>query len=151
MRNPIEQWRSHSPLREMQKQIDRLDRLFEDFTPFSATTEIGLTGAIHPRCDMTEDANNYFLKFEIPGIPKENIKVEVTNNMLVVSAERKEEKKKEEERKYYSEFSYGSYYRSITLPMQVDEKKIEASYENGVLSVKVPKTEGVKAKQIPIH
>lgn len=151
MRNPIEQWRSHSPLREMQKQIDRLDRLFEEFTPFGATAELGLTGAVHPRCDMTEDNSNYFLRFEMPGIPKDQIKVELSNNILVVSAERKEEKKKEEERKYYSEFSYGSYYRSMTLPTQVDEKKIEASYENGVLSVRIPKVEGTKAKQIPIH
>ncbi|MGZ3774088.1 MAG: Hsp20/alpha crystallin family protein [Pseudobdellovibrionaceae bacterium] len=151
MKNPIDQWRSHSPLREMQRQIDRLDRLFEEFSPLGRTADVGLTGAVHPRCDMTEDANNYFLKFEMPGVPKENIKVEVNNNSLVVSAERKEETKKEEERKYYSEFSYGSYFRSLTLPMQVDEKKIEASYENGVLSVKIPKVEGTKAKQIPIH
>lgn len=151
MRNPIEQWRSHSPLREMQKQIDRLDRLFEEFTPFAPTAEFGLTGAVNPRCDMSEDTNSYLLKFEMPGIPKDQIKVELTNNVLVVSAERKEEKKKEEERKYYSEFSYGSYYRSMTLPTQVDEKKIEASFENGVLSVRIPKVEGTKPKQIPIH
>lgn len=151
MKNPIEQWRSHSPLREMQKQIDRLDRIFEEFTPWTGASEFGMAGTINPRCDMTEDTNNYFLKFEIPGIPKDNIKVEVNNNVLVVSAERKEEKKKEEERKYYSEFSYGSYYRAMTLPTAVDEKKIDASYENGVLSVRLPKIEGTKAKQIPIH
>lgn len=149
MKNPIEQWRSHSPLREMQKQIDRL---FEEFPHFPApTSEFGLSGAVNPRCDMTEDANNYFLKFEMPGIPKDQIKVEVNNNVLVVSAERKEEKKKEDERKYYSEFSYGSYYRSMALPTLVDDKKIEASFENGVLSLKLPKTEGTKAKQIPVH
>ncbi|MGZ3769292.1 MAG: Hsp20/alpha crystallin family protein [Bdellovibrio sp.] len=149
MKNPIEQWRSHSPLREMQRQIDRL---FEEFSNFPAqTSELGLSGAINPRCDMTEDANNYFLKFEMPGVPKDKVKVEVNNNVLVVSAERKEEKKKEDERKYYSEFSYGSYYRTLSLPTQVEEKKIEANFENGVLSIKIPKVEGTKPKQIPIH
>lgn len=146
MRNPIER-RGRSPLREMQKEIDRI---FEEFSPWQMS-EVGTSGAINPRCDMTEDSNNYFLKFEMPGIPKDKIKVELNNNILVVTAEKTEEKKKEDQRKYYSEVSYGSYYRSMTLPTQVDEKKIEANFENGVLSLRLPKTEGTKAKQIPIH
>lgn len=147
MRNPIERRSSRNPLREMQKEIDRL---FEEFSPWQMS-EVSSSGAINPRVDMTEDTNNYFLKFEMPGIPKDKIKVELNNNVLVVSAEKTEEKKKEEQRKFYSEVSYGSYYRSMTLPTQVDEKKIEASFENGVLSLRLPKTEGTKAKQIPIH
>ena len=77
--------------------------------------------------------------------------MELNNNILSVSAERKEETKREDEKQYFSEFSYGSYFRSMTLPSAVDEKKVDASFENGVLSLRLPKTETTKAKQIAIH
>lgn len=151
MKNPIETWRaSRNPLREMQHQIDRL---FEEFSAWPSTTDLALTGgALSPRCRLTEDSSNYYVKFEIPGISKDQIKVELNNNVLSVSAERKEEKKRESEKQYYSEFSYGSYFRSMTMPTPVDEKKVEANFENGVLSLTLPKVEGgSKAKQIAIH
>ena len=68
-----------------------------------------------------------------------------------IRAERKEEKKSESKKKYLSEMYYGSYARSFTLPGPVDEKKVEAKFENGVLTVTVPKTESLKAKQIPVN
>lgn len=148
MKNPIELWRgSRNPFREMQHQMDRL---FDEFSNWPAA-ETTVAGAINPRCNVSEDAGNYYVKFEIPGISKDQIKVELNNNVLSVSAERKEEKKREDEKQYYSEFSYGSYYRSMTLPTAVDEKKVDANFENGVLSLKLPKIEGSKAKQIAIH
>lgn len=148
MRNPIELWRAgRSPLREMQHQMDRL---FEEFSAWPSL-ESQATGTISPRCNVSEDAANYYVKFEIPGIKKDQIKVELNNNVLSVSAEKKEESKKEDEKQYFAEFSYGSYFRSMTLPTTVDEKKVDASFENGVLSLRLPKIEGAKAKQIAIH
>lgn len=148
MRNPLESWRgARSPLREMQQQMDRL---MEEFSAWP-TVEFQPTGVISPKCNLSEDSSNYFLKVEMPGIAKDQIKVELNNNVLSVSAEKKEEKKHEDEKQYYSEFSFGSYYRAMTLPTPVDEKKIDASFENGVLHLKIPKSETNKPKQIAIH
>lgn len=148
MRNPIELWRGNrNPLREMQHQMDRL---FEEFSAWPSL-ESQASGTISPKCNVSEDANNYYVKFEIPGIKKDQIKVELNSNILSVSAERKEESKKEDEKQYFAEFSYGSYFRSMTLPTSVDEKKVDASFDNGVLSLRLPKIEGAKSKQIAIH
>ncbi len=151
MKNPMETWRSNrSPLREMQQQIDRL---FDEFSAWPKTSELGMSdGSLSPKCQMTEDTANYYVRFEIPGISKDQIKVEYSNNILTVSAERKEEHSRDEEKQHYSEFSYGSYYRSMRVPNAVDEKKIEAAFKNGVLSLTLPKTaEGNRTKQIAIQ
>lgn len=150
MRNPVELWRANrSPLREMQQQMDRL---FEEFSSWPTLETVSTAGgAISPKCNVTEDSGNYYIKFEIPGIKKDQIKVELNNNILSVSAERKEENRKEDEKQYLAEFSYGSYFRSMTLPTTVDDKKIEATFDNGILSLRLPKAEVSKAKQIAIH
>ncbi len=151
MKNSMENWRSNrSPLREMQQQIDRL---FEEFSTWPKASEFGMgDGSLSPKCQMTEDTANYYVRFEIPGTSKDQIKVEYSNNILTVSAERKEEHTRDEEKQHYSEFSYGSYFRSMRMPKAVDEKKIEAAFKDGVLSLTLPKTEeGNKSKQIPIQ
>lgn len=152
MRNSLESWRStrNSPLREMQAQIDHL---FDEFSTWPKFSESSLTeGSLCPRCQMTEDAANYYVKFEIPGISKDQIKVELSNNILTVSAERKEEKSENGEKSHYSEFSYGSYERSMRVPHAVDDKKIQANFRDGVLSLTLPKTgEGSTPKQIAIQ
>lgn len=149
MRNPIDVWRGgRNPFREMQQQMDRL---FEEFSSWPSALETQSSGVISPRSHVSEDAGNYYVKFEIPGIKKDQIKVEVTNNTLSVSAERKEETKRDDEKQHFSEIAYGSYFRSMTLPTSIDEKKVDASFENGVLTLKLPKIEGAKAKQIAIH
>lgn len=70
---------------------------------------------------------------------------------FMVSAERREEKKSEDKKSRYSEISYGSYQRRFTLPSAVDEKKVDAKFEDGVLMVTLPKTESTKTKQIAVH
>ena len=155
MKNPIEIWRGNrSPFRDLQSEMQRLqsrmENLFGDVTPlpFQALDDIA---EFMPRCDIAEDKSNYFLKFDLPGVPKDQLKVELVDNLLTVSAERKEEKKKEDQKSCLSEVSYGSYMRSFTLPSAVNEKKIDAQFENGVLSVTIPKTETTQAKQIAVH
>jgi len=82
---------------------------------------------------------------------KDQVKVEVNNDQLTVHAERKDEKQSENNKKYLSEVYYGSYTRSFTLPTAMDEKKIDAKFENGILTITVLKTEALKAKQIPVQ
>jgi HSP20 family protein len=158
MRNPLEAWRGgRSPFRELQNDMQRfqskMEQLFEEMAPLSIASipSAEAMETFNPRCDVSEDKANYYLKFDIPGVSKDQIKVELANNTLTVSAERKEERKKEDQKKYLSEVFYGSYVRSFTLPNIVKESKIEAHFENGVLTLTIPKTEVTQTKQIAVH
>ncbi len=153
MSNAIERWfdkKSLSPFRDLSQIQDSFDRMFSEFSNMkriNGFNELAFT----PSCDVAEEGNNYVLKFDLPGVTKDQVKVEADKDQITIHAERKEEKKSETKKKYLSEVYYGSYTRSFALPGTVDEKKVDAKFENSVLTVTVPKTETFKAKQIPIH
>lgn len=111
----------------------------------------GLISNFKPDCEVAEEENKYIFKFDLPGVKKEQVHVEVNNDQITVTAERKEEKKHESKRKFFSEFNYGSFTRSFNLPGKLDEKKVDAKFEDGVLTVTVPKSEKSTAKQISIQ
>ena len=77
--------------------------------------------------------------------------MDIVNDILTVSAERKEEKKGDDKKRHFSEISYGSYYRSFTLPSPVEADKVNAGFEDGVLTVTVPKSGEARTKHIEIH
>lgn len=104
-----------------------------------------------PACNMTENGKEYTLQFDVPGIKKEDIKIELENNRLTVSGERRQKKEESDEKHFRSEVGYGSFMRSFTLPTAVDENKIDAQQENGVLTVKIPKATTTKAKEVKVH
>jgi HSP20 family protein len=88
---------------------------------------------------------------EMPGLEKQDIKINVTEDMLEISAETKQEEKKEEKGYIYRERRSGSYYRAISLPSTVDSDNSKATYENGVLEIKMPKTEVKKKTPLMIE
>ncbi|WP_435626692.1 Hsp20/alpha crystallin family protein [Candidatus Ferrigenium straubiae] len=103
------------------------------------------------RIDLTENDREYSVKAEIPGVRKEDINVEVEGNRVSISAETREEKKEiKDERVICCERSHGASYRSFSLASEVDETKAEASYENGVLALKLPKKSGSTAKHLQV-
>lgn len=104
-----------------------------------------------PSCNVKENAKEYIVQFDIPGVKKDEIKIELDNNRLSVSGERKESKEEKDSKSYFSESYYGSFMRSFALPTAVDQSKVDASFENGVLTVKVPKTQASNVKEIKIH
>lgn len=128
-----------------------LDKIFEDFyTPrWSKQNE---KAAMSPSVEVNETKNMYTMKFDLPGVPKDQIKIDLHDNMLTVSGERREEKKEEDKDKktFLSEVSYGSFMRSFTFPEGVDAERTEAKFENGVLSLSIPKKEGNSKRQITI-
>jgi HSP20 family protein len=153
MSNALERWfdnKSLSPFRDFSQVQEPFDRLFNEFMNVKRTNGMQ-SFSLSPSCEIAEEDNNYILKFDLPGVTKDQVKVEADKDQLTIHAERKEEKKSESKKKYLSEMYYGSYTRSFTLPGPVDEKKVNAKFENGVLTVTVPKTESLKAKQIPVH
>jgi HSP20 family protein len=88
---------------------------------------------------------------EMPGLEKQDIKINVTEDMLEISAETKQEEKKEDKGYIYRERRSGSYYRAISLPSTVDSDNSKATYENGVLEIKMPKTEVKKKTPLMIE
>ena len=147
----LELWRPFTnPFREMTRMGSAFDKMFENFP--DVTRRVGENGfAFAPSCEVSEENNNYILKFDLPGIPKDQLKIELADNQLTVSAERKEEKKSDTKKTHLEELNYGSYMRTFTLPSAVDEKKVDAKYDSGVLTITISKLESAKAKQIAIH
>jgi HSP20 family protein len=88
---------------------------------------------------------------ELPGVAKEDVKVNVNDGLLTISAERKQPELKDQEQWIRNEISYGTFERSITLPYSVDVEKVSASHENGILRIVLPKHENAKPKQIQIR
>jgi len=153
MSNALERWMNNkkmSPFRDLTHIENKMDRFFNEMFKTTQSNELQDLSSL-PACDISEEKDKYVLKFDLPGTLKENVKVEVINDQLTISAERKEEKKTTDKQKHLSEVYYGSYFRSFTLPGPVDEKKVDAKFENGVLTVSVPKTQALTGKQIPIQ
>jgi len=141
-------WR---PFREMEEMERRFEDIFgRPFIPAMwrriPVVEMGWAPAI----EVFEKEDKFTVKAELPGMKEEDIDVLVVGDTLTIKGERKAETEVKEEDYYCCERSYGSFSRSIALPSSVDAKKIEASYEDGVLEVTLPKAPEVKAKKVAV-
>jgi HSP20 family protein len=126
-----------------------VDDWFKGFgmQPFSMDSETTPTIKI----DLKENDTAYTVRAEIPGVKKEDVKVQVEGNRVSISCETRQEKEeKEGERVICRECQQGSSYRSFTLGSDVDETKAEAKYENGTLELTLPKKEGKTARRIEV-
>ncbi len=107
-------------------------------------------GDFVPSIEVEEDANQFTLHLEAPGMERKDLDISVEGNTLTVKGERKVEEKKREKGYFYSERRYGTFQRSIQLPAEVESDKIKANYKDGVLEVVIPKSEKAKPKQIKV-
>ncbi len=128
-------------------------RLFEDFFE-DLEGETGLTRwperRFVPAVDVVEEQDSVKLTAEVPGMTKEDLDVSIDNGVLTLRGEKKEEQTAEEAGYHRVERRYGSFERRIRLPDYVDADQIEATYENGVLKLTMPKTESARARSIQI-
>jgi HSP20 family protein len=141
-----------NPRREMPTLQNRLNRFFDD--PFLRTgrmDEDANPGQWNPAVDLYEKDDHFVIKAELPGIGKEDIKVDLKDRVLTLSGERIYDNEVKEENYYRKERSYGKFQRAFALPADVDSDKITAEFKDGVLRVEVPKPEDKKAKQVVIH
>jgi HSP20 family protein len=135
----------------MQRQMDRLlDRMWSGSDPTTDVSFTSLSVPFAPSCNIDEKGNHYLFSIDVPGVKKEDIKVELRGQTLVVSGERKEEYERKGATQYQAESAYGSFQRSFDLATEVRADQIEAEYENGVLRLAVPKKEASKAQAIKI-
>ncbi len=103
-----------------------------------------------PACDIFETDKELVLKFELPGVKKEDVKVTMENNVLMLRGERKFEEETDRENYHRVERHYGEFMRTFNVPMFVDATKINADFKYGVLTVTLPKREEARAKQIDV-
>jgi HSP20 family protein len=105
---------------------------------------------VWPAIDISEDENAITVKAEVPGCNADDIGISVQGNTLTISGEKKHEEEKKEKGYYYAERSFGSFRRDLTLGSEVDASKIDAVCKNGVLTVKLPKSERAKAVKVKV-
>jgi len=142
---------------QLAKLSETMPSFFDDyFKPWNEWFDGGgLSGRTMkiPAVNITEQKNEYLVSLAAPGLKKEDFKIGVEGNMLTISS-KKEENKEEKDKKFTrKEYSYSSFSRSFTLPEEVNQEKIEANYQDGVLKISLPRKENVKnpaAKQIAV-
>jgi HSP20 family protein len=109
-----------------------------------------IMGEVSPMVDIFEDGTDVVVKAEVPGIKKENIEVNLTQDTITISGQKTEEEKVEKKDFYRLERSFGSFTRKLRLPSDIQSDKARASFKDGVLEVRIPKSATAKAKKIAI-
>ncbi|MEW6163240.1 MAG: Hsp20/alpha crystallin family protein [Nitrospirota bacterium] len=136
---------------------EEMERWFEDFfrRPFSLMRpswwfprlRMPEIEEVTPSVDVFEEGNDVVVKAELPGMSKEDIDVKLTDDIITISGEKKKEEKVEKKDYYRVERSYGSFARSFRLPTEVQTDKATAKFKEGVLEIRIPKTEAAKKKE----
>jgi HSP20 family protein len=127
-----------------------IDRLFEDSVVQPRWGWVAPLSAANLAIDMFETKDEVVVKAALPGVKPEEVEVTITGNTLTIAGESNEESEVKEKDYIRKERRFGSFTRSVTLPNGLKADKAEASFENGVLTLKVPKSEEVKPKSIKI-
>lgn len=147
--------RSSNLLARFQEDIDRMERMFERSWPtalpsWSIPGEILAGSLVMPAIDVYEEGNDVIATMEIPGVRKDDIKVDLTGSTLTVSGQKERKEETRDEQYYRSERSYGSFSRSVELPGEVRTNEAQATFRDGVLEIRVPKTEESKRKSVKL-
>lgn len=140
------------PFRELQEMADRVNRLLniEDKRDEDQQTLTAFDWA--PAVNISETDNAYLVKADLPDVKKEDVKVTHDNGVLTIEGERRQERREENEKVHRVESSYGRFLRRFTIPENVEDAKIEASFKDGALNVRIPKAAAKtpKARQISV-
>jgi HSP20 family protein len=137
-----------NPFQMMRRFSKNMERLFEDFGGFNFPTFFKTDFAPFrsefdnvewvPQIEVLQNNGQIIVRADLPGLTKDDVKVELTDDVLTISGERKEEKEEKREGFYRSERSYGSFYRKIPLPEGAKTEKAAATFHNGVLEITMP-------------
>jgi HSP20 family protein len=142
------------PTRELTSLQTEMNRLFNTFFDTPTTTGGNGGGAVRrwvPSMDLVETDEHFVLRADLPGLTEADVAIELEDNVLTVAGERKAEHEDKKEGFYRMERSFGQFRRSLTLPEGVDAEKIAATFDKGVLEVRIPKPEERKPRRVAIH
>ncbi len=143
-----------NPTREIMSAWNEFDRLFNRMLRSddvdAERTEMSNIGTWRPAVDITEREKEYVLTVELPGINEDDVHIALKDNVLTLKGEKKFETEETEENRYYNERVFGSFQRMIRFDSEIKDDDVRADYENGVLTIILPKSEKTMHKQIPV-
>ncbi len=140
-----------TPMGNLTSLQDQMNRMFNDFFRGGPGEEAGWgLRTWSPPVDIYETDDALILKAELPGVSKDDVSVEVHNNTLFLRGQRKHEAEVKDEQYHRVERAYGTFERSFVLPTMVDQDKVQATYKDGVLELRLPKSEVAKPRRIAI-
>jgi HSP20 family protein len=148
--NPVRDVTAWHPVSNVLDEFNQLHRVFDTVFDHRLGSSAGEMSFM-PAVDIVEREGSFDIRIELPGVTKEDVKITVNNGVLTVKGEKKVEEEKKGENYRRVERSYGSFLRSFNLPKSVASDKIDASYDNGVLSISIPKAEEAKPKEIEVR
>jgi HSP20 family protein len=137
------------PFQHLSNLRDEIDRFFQAPPAWNEGSQPFMSGW-SPALDVYEDKDNVVVKAELPGMKKEEIDISLQDGVLTLSGERKSEKKNDDGDIHRSERFVGRFQRTLTLHAQVEADKVKATYQDGILTVTLPKAEAAKPKQIQV-
>lgn len=151
--NPLRNVREHGEhrgngIKELSQLQESLNQLFEKF--FGDRDMESEDALWFPAIDISETASEVIVRADLPGMTKKDVDISLQDNVLTIQGEKKRKKKTKHENVYIAERSYGRFYQTMTLPVAVQQDKVEATFANGVLSIRLPKIEGAQPKRIAI-
>jgi HSP20 family protein len=140
-----------TPMQNLRPLQEEMNRLFHEFVRGDSGGEAGWgTGTWTPPVDIYETDDALLLKVELPGVAKEDVSIEIHQNTLMLRGQRKPDAEVQEEHYHRVERAYGAFQRSFMLPIMVDQSKVQATYKDGILELRLPKSEAAKPKRIAI-
>jgi HSP20 family protein len=151
----VEPTKALTPFHEMERRFQEMEKRFEDYfrRPFSfmpswmPRLRMPEIEELSPSVDVLTEGDDILVKAELPGMKKEDIDVSMTKDTITISGEKKKEEKIEKKDYHSIERSYGYFKRSFSLPSEVQTEKASAKFKDGLLEIRIPKTEEAKKKE----
>jgi len=137
------------PFQEMLSLRNTVDRLLDNTFGTQSTVDQNFTWGL--ALDVVEKGDEFVVKASVPGVNPDDIEVTFTNNVLTIKGEIKKDEESKNDRYYMRERRYGTFSRSISLESRINTDKIQANYDHGVLTLRLPKAEEVKPRRIAIR
>jgi HSP20 family protein len=139
------------PFRELEEMSDRLNQVFgRSISRTDQGREVMTVAEWTPRVDISETDREYLIKVELPEVKKEDVKVTVEDGVLMIQGERRRELEERGRKFHRVERSYGTFMRSFAVPDEIDEAKVSADFKDGMLNLRLPKSEQAKPKAIEV-
>jgi HSP20 family protein len=140
-----------SPRSDLRRMQHEFDRLFGNFFPgVGLDSDDDQSASWAPRLDVVESADAFLFEFDVPGVEKDDIQIKLHDGVLTVSGEKTGRELREDDSVVRVERFVGRFFRSFSIPTAIEAGKIEATFNNGVLSVRLPKAEESKPRKIKI-
>lgn len=150
----LTRWDPFSDLGTLQERVNQLFNQSFGMTPWTGRGESRhqlMTANFVPPVDVLEDDQNIVVQAELPGVNENDVEIRLENNVLTISGERRIELDEKKQNVHRIERGYGRFTRSFTLPVVVDQEKVQANFDNGLLTIAIPKREEAKPRQIKIN